>query len=138
MVPTLILRRSSSGIFRKKFQLSFSGWRSGGCGIMLIALSRVSCLFLTGQTSTQSAQPVQSSGATWMVYFIPFHSLSRASVDLNVAGAPSSSRESYTLMRITECGHTMAHLPHCMQVLVSHTGISNARLRFSHFAVPVG
>ena len=34
--------------------------------------------------------PVQSSGATWMVYFRPAHSLSRASVDLKVAGAPCS------------------------------------------------
>ena len=35
-------------------------------------------------------------------------------------------------MRITACGQTMAHLPHWMQVFVSHTGISSARLRFSH------
>ena len=32
----------------------------------------------------------------------------------------------------------MAHLPHWMQVFVSHAGISSARFRFSHFAVPVG
>ena len=38
---------------------------------MLIAFSRVSLLFLAGQMSTQMPQPVQSSGATWMVYFIP-------------------------------------------------------------------
>ena len=53
---------------------------------MLIAFRRVSCLFLTGQMSTQTPHPVQSSGATWMVYFMPAHSLSRASQDLNVAG----------------------------------------------------
>ncbi len=57
---------------------------------MLIAFSRTSLLFLTGQTSTQTPHPVQSSGATWIVYFMPAHSLSRASHDLKVAGAPSS------------------------------------------------
>ena len=55
---------------------------------MLMAFSRTSLLFLTGQTSTQTPHPVQSSGATWMVYFIPAHSLSRASQALNVEGAP--------------------------------------------------
>ena len=38
---------------------------------MLIAFSRVSLLFFAGQTSTQMPQPVQSSGATWIVYFMP-------------------------------------------------------------------
>src|SRR5262249_48654528 len=70
--------------------------------------------------------------------FIPAHSLSRTSVDLKVAGAPSKTRESNTLMRITACGQTIAHLLHWMHVFVSHTGISRARFRFSHFAVPVG
>ena len=41
-------------------------------------------------------------------------------------------------MRMTLCGQTMAHLPHWMQTSGSHTGISSAMLRFSHFAVPVG
>src|SRR5256885_14076252 len=138
MVPTLILRRSSSGTFRKNSQFSVSGARNGGCGTMLIAFRRVSCLFFTGQMSTQTPHPVQSSGATWMVYFMPAHSLSRASQDLNVLGALSSSLLSYTLIRITACGQTMAHLPHWMQIFESHAGISSARLRFSHFAVPVG
>src|SRR5438552_17822568 len=105
---------------------------------MKIALSLVSLLFLAGQMSTQMPQPVQSSGATWMVYFMPCHSLSRTSVDLKVAGAPASSVLSYTLMRMTACGQTMAHLPHWMQVLVSQTGISTAMLGFAHLAVPVG
>src|SRR6266568_1163249 len=73
-----------------------------------------------------------------MVYFTPCHSLSRAPVDLKVGGAFSSSRESYTLMRMTACGQTIAHLPHWIHVLGSQTGISSARLRFSHLAVPVG
>ncbi len=41
-------------------------------------------------------------------------------------------------MRMTLCGQIMAHLPHWMQTSGSHTGISAAMLRFSHFAVPVG
>src|SRR5439155_26743799 len=117
IVVSLIFRRSSSGIFRKKSQLSLSGARSGGCASILIAFSRVSLLFLAGQMSTQMPHPVQSSGATWMVYFIPCHSLSRASVGLKVGGAFSSSRESYTLMRMTACGQTIAHLPHWIHVL---------------------
>ncbi len=32
----------------------------------------------------------------------------------------------------------MTHLPHWMQMLLSHTGISDEMLRFSHRAVPVG
>src|SRR5262249_26724898 len=112
IVVGLIFRRSSSGIFRKKSQFSFSGARSGGCGAMLSAFNRVSVLFLAGQISTQIPHPVQSCGATWMLYFIPAHSLSRTSVDLKVDGAFSSSHESKTLMRITACGHTMAHLAH--------------------------
>src|SRR5579864_1520462 len=138
IVTTLILRRSRSGILRKNSQFSFSGARSGGCATMLMAFSRTSLLFLTGQMSTQTPHPVQSSGATWMVYFMPAHSLSRVSHDLNVAGAPSSSLLSYTLMRMTACGQTMAHLPHWMQIFESHAGISRARLRFSHRALAVG
>ena len=61
---------------------------------MFNALSRVSALFFAGQISTQIPHPVQSSGATWMLYFMLPHSLSRTSVDLKVAGALSSSRES--------------------------------------------
>src|SRR5579872_7427282 len=138
IVPTLILRRSSSGILRKNSQFSLSGARSGGCGTMLMAFSRTSLLFFTGQTSTQTPHPVQSSGATWMVYFMPAHSLSRAAQDLKVPGAPSSSLLSYTLIRMTACGQTIAHLPHWMQIFESHAGISSARLRFSQREVAVG
>src|SRR5208283_2612657 len=50
--------RSSSGIFKKYSQFSFSPSRSGGWGFMLIALYFVSDLFLTGHTSTHMPQPV--------------------------------------------------------------------------------
>src|SRR6266542_326067 len=40
-------------------------------------------------------------------------------------------------MRMTLCGQTIAHLPHWMQMPGSQAGISSARLRFSHLAVPV-
>ena len=36
------------------------------------------------------------------------------------------------------CGQTMAHLAHWMHTSASHTGISSAMLRFSHWVVPVG
>jgi hypothetical protein len=59
--------RSTSGSLRKKSQLARSDSRSGGCGAMLMAFLLASLLLFTGQTSTQSAQPVQSSGATCSV-----------------------------------------------------------------------
>src|ERR1700740_3141428 len=64
IVPTLIFLRSSSGILRKNSQFSLSGARNGGCATILIAFSRTALLFLTGQTSTQTPHPGQSSGAT--------------------------------------------------------------------------
>src|SRR6266542_6974033 len=74
--------RSVSGIFRKKSQFSFPASRSGGWGSILMALCLTSVLLLEGQTSTQSWQPVQSSGATCRVYFISLKSFQRAAVDL--------------------------------------------------------
>ena len=41
--------------------------RCSSTGSMLIALCRTSVLLLAGHTSTHTPQPVQSSGATWMV-----------------------------------------------------------------------
>src|SRR5262249_441773 len=105
---------------------------------MLIALSRVCDLFFAGHTSTHRAHPVQSSGATWIVYFSPYQSRSLASQALNVGGAVSRDVGSYALMRMTAWGQTIAHLPHWMHVIGSHTGISMAMLRFSYCAVPVG
>ncbi len=58
---------------------------------MSIALCFGLALSLAGQTSTQSAQPVQSSGATWIVYFIPLNSPPLKSIDLKVSGAPASA-----------------------------------------------
>src|SRR5205085_9606101 len=92
--------RSVSGIFRKKSQFLFSASRRAGCGAILMALCFTSVLLLAGQTSTQSWQPVQSTGAICSVYFISLKSFQRAAVDLNVTGAPSRLRESYTLARI--------------------------------------
>ncbi len=105
---------------------------------MLMALRRVSLLFLAGHTSTHSVQPVQSSGATCSVYFSSLNSFQRAGVLLKVSGASARYFSSYTLARMTACGQTSTHLPHWMQTFSSHTGISSEMLRFSHCAVPVG
>ena len=77
-------------VFRKYSQLSRSASRSGGCGTMLMALCLTSLLLLTGQTSTQSAQPVQSSGATCSVYSPAPCPSTWAWPHLNVAGALSA------------------------------------------------
>ena len=134
MLPTLILRRSSSGIFRKNSQFSRSGRRSGGCGAMLIAFSRVSCLFLTGQTSTQMPQPVQSSGATWMLYFRVAHSLSRASVDLKVAGAPSAMRRVEHL----DADHRVRANHGALAALDADLGIPHRNLQRDVALLPLG
>jgi sugar/nucleoside kinase (ribokinase family) len=52
------------GLARLGFRV---GVRKFGCGPMLIALRGASDLCRTGQTSTQIAQPVQSSTATCSV-----------------------------------------------------------------------
>src|SRR5512133_2900740 len=77
-----VAQGSPSGRVWKKSQLTASVSRSGGCSAMLSALRPTLDLSLAGQTSTHRAQPVQSSGATWMVYFIPGSSLNFASIDL--------------------------------------------------------
>src|SRR6185369_4546948 len=59
--------RLASGSFRKNSQFRFSGSRKGGWASMLMALRLTSLLLFTGQTWTQSVQPVQSSGATCSV-----------------------------------------------------------------------
>src|SRR6266496_2325147 len=132
------LRRSISGIERKKFQFSRSLSRRGNCGCMLMAFKRASDLFRAGQTSTQIPQPVQSSTDTCSVYFKPFHSDSRASADLNDEGAAWRTAASYTLLRMTACGQTITHLPHWIQTCGSQTGTSLARFRFSNCVLPVG
>src|SRR5688500_11808415 len=68
IVEGLISLRSRSGISMKKSQFLVSASRNGGCGSMLMALRPTWVLSFTGQTSTHSVQPVQSSGATWTVY----------------------------------------------------------------------
>ena len=47
----------------------------------------LSVLLFAGHVSTQSPQPVQSSGATWIVNFCPLKSGIFASADLNPSGA---------------------------------------------------
>jgi hypothetical protein len=105
---------------------------------MSMALCFGFALSFAGQIITHRLQPVQSSGATWIEYFLPLNSLPLKSIDLNVAGALAASEGSNTFARIAACGQTNAHLLHWMQIFSSHAGISSAIARFSHCAVPVG
>ena len=84
-----------------------------------------------GHVSMQMPQPVQSSGAIWIVRAIPGRCLSRQSLCLNPSGAPSSAAGSTTFIRIAAWGHTSAHLAQSMQIDGSQTGSVSARLRFS-------
>ncbi len=74
--------------------------------------SRFGFVACRANIDADAAHPVQSSTATCSVYFNPFHSGNRASVDLNDEGAPGRTAASYALLRITACGQTNTHLPH--------------------------
>ena len=91
-----------------------------------------------GHVSTQMPQPVQSSGATWIVILMPGRCRSRQSFDGKPSGAPSSASGGNTFIRIAACGHTIAHLAQSMQMDGSQIGISSAIERFSQRAVPTG
>ena len=83
--------RSSSGIDVKKSQRARSATRCSTAGCMLIALRLTWVLSLAGQTSTQMPQPVQSSGATWIVSWCPSSSRDRNVLVGNPSGAPPSA-----------------------------------------------
>src|SRR6187397_2426748 len=105
---------------------------------MLMALWLESVLLLAGHTSAHTPQPVQSSGATWIV-----SRWSGSSRDLNSlwrksTGAASTEAVGKTFIRIVACGQTIAHLPQSMQMDGSQIGMVWAIARFSYLAVPVG
>src|SRR5437588_11867912 len=89
MAPILSCEVSTSGNVRKNSQLVFSRSRIGGCEAILIALRPTCRLSLTGHASTHNLHPVQSSGETCSVYFMPGNSLKCASIERNESGAPS-------------------------------------------------
>src|SRR5665811_2315629 len=66
-VSWAIRLRSSGGIDWKNSQCGRSTSRCAAAGSRLMDLCLTSDLLLAGQTSTQTPQPVQSSGATWIV-----------------------------------------------------------------------
>src|SRR5512142_847112 len=109
---------------------------------MLMALRPVGCLSgpfsMPGQVWTQAPQPVQSSGATWTVNFLPANSLPLALMLRNSAGAPCSSFGSYALIRIVACGQTNEHMPHWRHSSGCQIGTLTAMLRFSYWVVPTG
>ena len=105
---------------------------------MSMALWLESVLLLAGQTSTHTPQPVQSSGATWMVSRWSGRSRLRNSLWRKLAGAASTAAVGKTFIRIVAWGHTMAHLPQSMQIEGSQIGSIWAMARFSYLAVPVG
>src|ERR1700687_3669180 len=83
----LSLLWSTSGRLRKNSQLRACASRLGAWGTMLMALRLLSALFLAGQASTHSPQPVQSSGATWSVYAASGNSFQRAKELAKPSGA---------------------------------------------------
>ena len=54
------------------------------------------------------------------------------------AGAASAVASGITVIRMLECGQTIAHLPQSMQIDGSQIGIVGASARFSYWAVAVG
>src|SRR4029078_1711597 len=102
---------------------------------MLMALWLESVLLLAGQTSTHTPQPVQSSGATWIVRRCPGSSRDLNSLWRKVGGASATADSGNTFIRMVECGQTMAHFPQSMQIDGSQTGICWAIWRFSILVV---
>ena len=98
---------------------------------MLMALCRTSVLSFAGQTSTHTPQPVQSSGATWMVSRWSARSFDRNGLLGNSSLASATAAGENTFMRMAAWGHTMAHRPQSMQMSGSQIGISAAMARFS-------
>src|SRR5580765_3638248 len=105
---------------------------------MLMALWLESVLLLAGHTSTHTPQPVQSSGATWMVSRCCGSSRDLNSLWRKSTGAASTEAVGKTFIRIVACGQTIAHLPQSIQIDGSQIGIVWAIARFSYLAVPVG
>src|SRR6056297_2616283 len=101
---------------------------------MSIALCLTTCLLFAGHTSTQTPQPVQSSGATWTVSAAwPFPpGVIRTGND---SGAAARTALEKRLVRIAAWGQTIAHNPHSMQRSGSQIGIWAAMFRFSNLAV---
>ena len=99
---------------------------------MLMALWLESVLLLAGQTSTHTPQPVQSSGATWIVSRCSGSSRDRNSLWRKSTGAASTEAVGNTFIRIVACGQTIAHLPQSMQIDGSQIGIVWAIARFSY------
>ena len=130
--------RSSGGIDWKKSQFGRSASRWASAGSRLIDLCLSSVLLLAGQTSTQTPQPVQSSGATWIVIRWSTRSRDLNSLLWKPAGAFATASVGKTFIRMAACGQTMAHLPQSMQIEGSQIGISWAMARFSKAVVPVG
>src|SRR5512141_1548947 len=130
--------RSTSGSSSKNSKLLRSASSRGGGAAMRRDFRLVSFLSWAGQMTTHREQPVQSSGATWIVYFQSLKSIPRNVSARKPAGAPSRKAGSYTLARIAAWGQTRTHLLHWMQSDGSHTGISSAMFRFSYLLVPDG
>ena len=78
---------------------------------MLMALCLTTSLLLAGQTSTQTPQPVQSSGATCIVKAKLGRSLSRQALDRIPRERRSGFPSGKDFMRMAACGQTRAHRP---------------------------
>ena len=74
----------------KKFQFSRSASRNGACIPCSCALCLASLLLFTGQISTHSLQPVQSSGSDLQLVEILFHVFHFGFAVLKVAGRAGS------------------------------------------------
>ena len=133
--------RSSSGGIERRSRSARARARGGRPpGAMFDGLVLDLALALgRADVCTHTPQPVQSSGATWMVEpVVRAGPASRKSLARKPSGAPARPRAAYTFMRMAAWGHTRAHLPQSMQSVGSQIGISAASARFSYRAVPVG
>ncbi len=131
LASTVSAAGSRCGSPRKKSNAGRATSRWASAGAMSRALWRGLLRSFAGQTATQSPQPVQSSGATWIVNARPARSPPLAATDWNPAGACASAAGGYALERMAACGQAKAHLSHWMHRPSSQTGRSRPMARFS-------
>ena len=95
---------------------------------------------LTGQVSTQTPQPRQSSTKTCIRNLSPssFFTGGLASTVTKLSGAFARAAGWISLARIAACGQAITHWLHWMHLAESHCGTFGATPRFSKRAVPVG
>ena len=119
-----------SGRVMAKFQLGSSCWITSAAGFSASASA--------GQMRTQSSQPVQSHGETWMRYWKLSNTpppIAARLPSLKLAGALPRSWFVIKNGRTAACGQMRLHLLHCVHLSMSTTGTLASQLHATSFTL---